>query len=170
MKEAVSGSVNRHPGVSFSSPPLVIVDGVPVYDLEKILDIRSSEIERIEVLNTRYFIGDVILDGIINVVSRKGDLSLLEFDRSVFRQEYDMLLDSYEVTAPDYSTDILKMSRLPDLRNTLYWNPAVMTDSEGNAEIEFWTSDETGEYMVIVEGFTRDGRSGRNVTSFTVSN
>ncbi|MDZ7633343.1 MAG: hypothetical protein U5L72_02435 [Bacteroidales bacterium] len=35
------------------------------------------------------------MTGIINVVSRKGDLSLLEFDGSVFRQEYDMLLDSY---------------------------------------------------------------------------
>jgi hypothetical protein len=110
----------------------------------------------------------VILDGIINIVSRKGDLSLLDFDRSLFRQEYDMLLDSYEVIAPDYSTDTLKKSRIPDLRNTLYWNPAVMTDSEGNAEVEFWTSDETGEYIVIAEGFTRDGRSCRSVSSFTV--
>jgi hypothetical protein len=160
--------VNRHPGVSFSTPPLVIIDGVPVYDLEKVLEIRSPEIERIEVLNTRYFIGDVVLDGIINVVSGKGDLSLLEFDRSIFRQEYDMLLDSYEVIAPDYSDDGHRESRIPDLRNTLYWNPSVRTDSRGNAGLEFWTSDEAGEYEVIVEGFTPDGRSGRTVTSLTV--
>lgn len=160
--------VNRNPGLSFTTPPLVIIDGVPVYDLEKVLEIRSQEIERIEVLNTRYFVGDVVLDGIINVVSGKGDLSLLEFDRSIFRQEYDMLLDSYEVAAPDYSTDVLRQSRIPDLRNTLYWNPAVRTDSQGDGGIEFWTSDETGEYEVIVEGFTHDGRSGRSVVTFTV--
>jgi len=160
--------VNRNPGLSFSTPPLVIIDGVPVYDLEKILEIRSPEIERIEVLNTRYFVGDIVLDGIINVVSGKGDLSLLEFDRSIFRQEYDMLLDSYEVAAPDYSTDVLKQSRIPDFRNTLYWNPAVRTNSQGDGGIEFWTSDETGEYEVIVEGFTIDGRSGRSVVTFTV--
>lgn len=160
--------INRHPGISFTTPPLVIIDGVPVYDLDRVLDIRSAEIERIELINSRYFIGDVIIDGIINVVSRRGDLSLLEFDRSIFRQEYDLLLESYEVISPDYSSDALKGSRIPDLRNTLYWNPSVRTDREGNAGIEFWTSDEAGEYEIIVEGFTRGGRFGRSVTPFTV--
>ena len=160
--------VNRNPGMPFSGPPLVIIDGVPVYDLERVLDIPSSTIEKIEVLNTRYFIGGIILDGIINIVSRKGDLSLMDFDRSIFRQEYNMLLDSYSVVAPDYSSDTLKMSRIPDYRNTLYWNPAVASDNMGNASVTFWTSDESGEYIVIVEGVTADGRHGRSVTSFSV--
>ena len=160
---------NRFPGVIFSSPPLVILDGVPVYDLEKLLDIPSSQIEKVEVLSTRYFIGEIVLEGIINIVSHKGDLSVLEFDRSVLRQEYDMLLDSYDFFAPDYSTDSLKTSRIPDYRNTLYWNPSLGTGVDGTASAEFWTSDEAGEYLVITECVASDGRRGRKVTPLIVT-
>jgi len=159
---------NRYPGVIFNAPPLVILDGVPVYELEKVLDIPSSQIEKVEVLSARYFKGDIILNGIINIVSHKGDLSVLDFDRSVLRQEYDMMLDNYDVVSPDYSTDSLRMSRIPDYRNTLYWNPAVRTGPDGFATVEFWTSDEAGEYYVIAECITADGRRARNVIPFRV--
>jgi len=36
--------------------------------------------------------------------------------------------------SPDYSTTALKKSRIPDFRNTLYWNPSVKTDKEGKPE------------------------------------
>ena len=85
--------INSHPDASFTSSPLVLVDGVPIYDFDKILEIRSSEIEKIEVLNTRYFISDLIIEGIINIVSKKGNLSVLEFDQSIFRQEFTGLDD-----------------------------------------------------------------------------
>lgn len=159
---------NRYPGVVFNAPPLVILDGVPVYDLEKVLDIPSSHIEKVEVLSARYFTGDIILNGIINIVSHKGDLSVLDFDRSVLRQEYDMMLDGFDVAAPDYSTDSLKLSRIPDYRNTLYWNPAVRTGADGTAAVEFWTSDEAGEFCVVVESVASDGRRARKVIPFTV--
>lgn len=160
---------NRYPGVIFNAPPLVILDGVPVYELEKVLDIPSSQIEKVEVLSARYFKGDLILNGIINIVSHKGDLSVLDFDRSVLRQEYDMMLDSYDVVSPDYSTDSLRMSRIPDYRNTLYWNPAVRTGPDGSATLEFWTSDEAGEFYVIAECITSDGRRARKVIPFKVT-
>jgi len=160
---------NRYPGISFNSQPLVILDGVPVYDLDKLLDIPSSRIEKVEVLSVRYFTGEIVTDGIINIVSHKGDLSVLEFDRSILRQEYDMLLDSYDVSEPDYSTDSLRMSRIPDYRNTLYWNPSVRTDSGGDAAVEFWTSDEAGEFLVITDFTATDGRRGRKITPFRVT-
>jgi hypothetical protein len=160
---------HRYPGISFDSQPLVILDGVPVYDLNKLLDIPSSRIERVEVLSVRYFTGEIVTDGIINIVSHKGDLSAMEFDKSILRQEYDMLLDSYDLFAPDYSSDSLRMSRIPDYRNTLYWNPSVRTDSDGEAAVEFWTSDEVGEFLVITEFTAADGRRGRKVIPFRVA-
>ncbi len=161
--------INSHPDASFTSSPLVIVDGVPIYDFDKILEIKSSEIEKIEVLNTRYFISELIIEGIINIVSKKGNLSVLDFDRSVFRQEFSGL-DDHKFFSQDYSTDKQKSGRLPDFRNTLYWNPDVRTDRTGTAAVEFYTSDETGEYTVIIEGFAADGKGGRSVSSFTVRN
>ncbi len=159
---------NRYQGIIFNSQPLVILDGVPVYDLEKVLEIPSSQIEKVEVLSVRFFTGELVLDGIINIVSHKGDLSVLEFDRSVMRQEYEMMLDSYETVSPDYSTDSLRASRIPDYRNTLYWNPSVRAGVGGTAAVEFWTSDETGEYLVVAECIAADGRRGRKMIPFTV--
>ena len=80
-----------------------------------------------------------------------------------------MLLDSYDVSEPDYSTDSLRMSRIPDYRNTLYWNPSVWTDSGGDAAVEFWTSDEAGEFLVITDFTATDGRRGRKITPFRVT-
>ena len=94
---------------------------------------------------------------------------MFETDRSVLRQEYDMLLPDYEIPDPDYSSDTLRNDRIPDFRNTVYWNPSVATDSNGNASVEFWTSDEDGEYLVVTEGLSADGKRGRSITRFTVT-
>ena len=161
--------ISKYPGMSFDGPPLVILDGVPVYDIEDVMKISASEVKVVKVMNSRYFIRDVVLDGIIDIVTDKGDLSVLESDRSVLRQEYDMPLSDYEIPDPDYSSDTLRNNRIPDFRNTIYWNPGVTTDNQGNATVEFWTSDEDGEYIVVAEGFAFDGRSGRGITRFTVS-
>ena len=76
----------KYPSQPFENNPLVLVDGVPVYDLEKVLSINSRDIEKIDVLNAKYFISDNVLEGILHFVSKKGNLVVIDLDRSVFRQ------------------------------------------------------------------------------------
>ena len=137
--------------------PLVIVDGVPVFDHEKVLKITGDKIEKIDVLNTEYYILDIVLGGIINITTHDGDLSLIEFDKPVFRQEFEALRSGSDFSYPDYSGVSQKESRIPDFRNTLYWNPDVRTDDKGRGTVEFYTSDEPGDYMLLVEGYSSDG-------------
>ncbi|MCE5346163.1 MAG: hypothetical protein LLG13_07750 [Bacteroidales bacterium] len=160
--------INKYQNQAFELAPLVLVDGVPVYDFDKVLNINSKDLEKIDVLNTRYFVADIVNEGIINFITKKGNLSVMEFDQSIFRQEFEALQAGYGFSSPDYSTDSLRNSRIPDFRNTLYWNPDVRTDKTGKTTVEFYTSDETGEYNIIVEGFTPEGETGRSVTSFSV--
>jgi len=160
--------INRHPTGPFENSPMVILDGVPVNDIDIVLGIKPSEIERIEVVNTRYFISDLVIEGIINFKSLKGDLSAIEFDRSIFRREYTGLQPYRKFHLPDYSTDSLRRSRIPDFRNILFWEPELKTGKNGTAEAEFYTSDEPGEYSIIVEGVTRDGKTGHAKVSFRV--
>jgi uncharacterized protein YfaS (alpha-2-macroglobulin family) len=61
-------------------------------------------------------------------------------------------------SSPDYSDPQSKRSRLPDFRNTLYWNPAVEADKEGKARVEFWSSDFATEYVINIQGVTSDGQ------------
>jgi hypothetical protein len=53
----------------------------------------------------------------------------------------------------------LKKSRIPDFRNTLYWNPSVKPDKEGVARVEFWTSDFVSDLEVNIQGITPEGKT-----------
>lgn len=149
--------IYRHPEQSGSTNPFVLVDGVPVYDHDAVLKIKPQEIELIRVLYSRYFIKDLVLEGIIDFTTKEGSLKVPEFDRPVFRQEFESLQGPGFFSSPDYSSATAKASRVPDFRNTLYWNPDIITDNNGAAAVEFYTSDEPGTYHIIVEGFTTGG-------------
>jgi hypothetical protein len=149
--------------------PLVIVDGVPVFDHEKVLNITGDKIEKIDVLNTEYIISGIALGGIINITTYDGDLSVIEFEKPVFRQEFEAMRGGSDFNCPDYSDLSQKESRIPDFRNTLYWNPEVETDENGHTVIEFYSSDQSGDYRLLVEGFTSDGKRGSAIVIFSVT-
>ena len=44
-----------------------------------------------------------------------------------------------------------------DARRTLYWNPNVITDSEGNARVEFYNNSYSQRYTIIGAGITASG-------------
>jgi len=149
--------------------PLLIVDGVPVWDHEKVLAISIDKIEKVDVLNFGYIFSKIYLDGIIDITTVDGNLSEPVFEKPVFRQEFEALQQEAGFRTPDYSVPALRKSRIPDFRNTLYWNPDIRTDRQGRASVEFYTSDETGAYTVLVEGFTTDGARGKAVTTLSVT-
>ena len=45
-----------------------------------------------------------------------------------------------------------------DFRRTLYWNPDVRTDKDGNATIEFWNNSTCRDMYISVEGMSPDGK------------
>lgn len=150
--------------------PLVIVDGVPVLNHEKVLKITGDKIDKIDVLSKKYYISGIVLGGVIDITTYHGDLSDIEFDKPVFRQAFEAPQPDNGFTSPDYSDVLRKESRIPDYRNTLYWSPDVRTDVNGKAAVEFYTSDETGDYILLVEGFTSDGHRGSATLLFSVKN
>jgi len=46
----------------------------------------------------------------------------------------------------------------PDYRTTLHWNPNIRTDEQGQATDQLQTSDQAGEFLIIVQGLRGDGR------------
>ena len=59
-------------------------------------------------------------------------------------------------------------TKLPDLRTTVYWNPALKTDADGNCSFNFYNADGPGTYKVIIEGINADGELGRQVYHYRV--
>lgn len=78
-------------------------------------------------------------------------------------QGYDSSRDFYK---PDYETE---ENSTPDFRNTLYWSPEVNTDERGEVTIEFFSSDITGNFVGIIEGFDANGQLGKSEFTFSVN-
>jgi hypothetical protein len=144
----------------FNRGPLILVDGVPFDDVDQILNISMGELECIEVINLKYVLDGRLFEGIIHFITVEGKMAGLEFDHLVFRQAYGALSERSSFQSPEYSSDSLKGSPLADFRNTLYWKPDLHTRQDGSGSFEFYTSDEKGEYTVILEGRSADGQSG----------
>lgn len=152
--------VNSYPYPPFENQPLTLVDGVPVSDIENLLSVTSKDIERIDIINRRYYYADQIFDGILSFFTKKKDLSVLEFDNTVFRQAFEVCQSPRNFYSPDYSIDSLKKSHIPDFRNSLFWKPDLISVKDGKTSVEFFTSDEPGVYTVVIEGISSAGAKG----------
>jgi hypothetical protein len=152
--------ISRNPFEIFNNKALVLVDGVPVHDVEALLKVPSKEFEYIDIIDSKYYIKDFIFEGIVNFISVKGRDDVLEPDASVFRQIFDGEQERTLFNMPDYSSDSLKNVTIPDFRNTLYWNPDVKTTADGTASVQFCSSDEGGDFTIVISGICDDGKKG----------
>ncbi|WP_298650285.1 hypothetical protein [uncultured Proteiniphilum sp.] len=60
------------------------------------------------------------------------------------------------------------LSSVPDSRNTLLWDPGVVTDENGEATISFYCSDINNKFKVHVEGAGGNGLLGTGKKEFRV--
>lgn len=70
-----------------------------------------------------------------------------------------------EFPAPDYSTPYT--GPRVDFRDTIYWNPDVQTDAQGQATLSFYLSDAVTGFRATAEGISYTGTVGRGDTLIT---
>jgi hypothetical protein len=140
------------PGMAANSP-LLLVDWVAVDDAESILAMSPRNLERIELVNYPYIKGDLTFGGIISFVSKKNDFGGINLSKSGTFINYSFLekCASNIPAAPVTAT-------LPDSRNTVYWDPAVKTDSNGQATLSFLAPDTPGKYFILLREMTDSGK------------
>jgi hypothetical protein len=141
---------------------------VPVWDAGRILMINPEEMDRIEVIRHNYYLHRYNLGAILNLFTAKGDLSVMDFDKRIFRQSQQCYSYSCNFNSPDYSVDSVRTSRIPDFRNLLYRDAEVTFSEEGKANAAFYTSDEASDYTIVVEGLNAEGVIERTQYSFEV--
>jgi hypothetical protein len=147
---------NLETGDFFTEQPLFLVDGVVTRDPLQIEQLDPLIVERIDLVNARYYFGHLYIPGMISFITQEGRCPI-DLPSHYFRQSYDFISRITVPEFPVYDTDSLLQSPTPDFRNTLYWDPDITTGMDGEAGIEFYTSDEAAEYTLIIEGFTSSG-------------
>ncbi|WP_124908322.1 hypothetical protein [Larkinella knui] len=153
----------------FSGSPLVLLDGVPFFSMDKVMEIDPRKVQRLEVMTRKYIVGPLVFDGIVSFTTYKGDLAGYRPDAKALLAEYEGLQIPRDFYAPRYDTPQRSGSRMPDLRTLLHWVPALQTDGQGKGQFEFYTSDEEGTYRFMINGMTADGRAGSRQGTFDVT-
>lgn len=138
--------------------PLLLVDGVPVFDRKPFLKINNKLIASVEVVAEPFWFNPTIFYGMVQLSSFDQKAYSFVLPTTALQLSYPTFLPKRSFLRPDYSSTAT--NRLPDFRNTLYWNPNVQTGTDGKVQIEFVTSDAIGDYEIIVKGVSKEGLVG----------
>ncbi len=145
--------------------PMVLLDGVPVMDVDDIMKVDPLRVKKLEVIQRQYYVGQAVFSGIVSYSTYNGDLGNLELDPKSVSMNYDGLQLKRQFYSPAYNYQQRK-ERMPDQRYLLYWNPDVTTDAAGKGQVEFYTSDVDGKCMVVIQGMNNDGLAGSKKYTF----
>jgi hypothetical protein len=152
----------------FEKNPLVLLDGVPVFDMNKIIAYDPLKVEKLEVVAQKYHYGTVTAEGIASFTTYKGNLEGFKLNPHDIVLDYEGLQQKRVFYSPQYATEDQRTSRSPDFRELLFWAPQINTDENGKAQLSFYTGDIPGKYVVVVQGLSPDGLAGSYNFSFDV--
>jgi hypothetical protein len=144
----------------FNKDPLILLDGVPVFDVDKIMAYDPLKVQKLEVVASKYHWGPIASEGIVSFTTYKGNLPGYTLNPHDVILDYDGLQQQRIFYSPDYSSDKELQSRLPDFRDVLYWSPTVNTNEKGIGRISFFTGDIAGKYLVVLQGISSNGNAG----------
>jgi len=147
--------------------PLLLIDNLPIYNVNELLKIHPSVVERIDVLTGTYIYGDHIINGLVAVYTTTDNFGNIVLPASFTSLEFQSTLTPKSISLSTYEQPGNQQSRLADFRNVLYWNPNLSL-IENEATFSFYTSDHTSVYDIIVRGTTKGGLTVFGSKSFAV--
>jgi hypothetical protein len=156
-----------HKGV-LSGDPLVLIDGMPVFDVDKIMAFDPLNVRRLEVVTRNFYVGPLALPGIVSYSTYSGDLGGFAIDPKSVSINYEGLQLQREYYSPKYENQKQRASRLPDQRTLLHWIPQMTTGADGKKSFEFYSSDTSGDFIIVAHGLGKNGVAGTGIHKFTV--
>jgi len=152
---AVYDNQNKH---FFDKAPLVLLDGVPILNMDKFIEYDPLKIRKLEVVSRTYFSGNMAFNGIANFITYNGKMEGYELDPRATLIDYKGLQMQREFSAPVYENQAQIDNRSPDFRHLLHWSANINTSSKGKINTAFYTSDVPGKYAIVIQGISKQGQ------------
>ncbi len=152
----------------FTTHPFFLVNGMPVFDVNRLMAIAPEVLETIDVVDWRYFLNGKSYEGIASINTRKRSIEDFGMESNAVVADYKGLQLDRIFYSPKYETEDPASARLPDFRSVLFWSPDVLLSGGNSQKIEFYSSDIKGEFIVVVQGIGKNGEAGKSVFSFNV--
>lgn len=150
-------------------PMQIILDGTNVTP-DFLDNIQPQDVETIEVLksgaNTAIY-GSRGFGGILIITTKRGgNTGYATYAPGIVNITASGYYAVREFYSPKYNTS--QNIRAADKRTTVYWNPNLATNEAGKGKFNFYNTDESGTYRVVIEGMNLDGRMARKVYTYEV--
>jgi hypothetical protein len=134
-------------------PPLILIDHIPVFDMEVIMAIPPSKIDHIDVVPEVYVLGEVRYGGIISFTNREGDLASIKLPEGSYFFDYL----SYQPTMLPLGARYSGPGKIPDTRNTLFWMDQLELHKGTSKKVSFLAAGIPGTYLILFRGISSDG-------------
>lgn len=145
-------------------PMQVVLDGMFI-EPDQISMVNIADIESVEVLrNINYtaIYGMNGGNGLLILTSKTGLSAMRSYiPKGLLTIQPQGLYEARTFYKPEYDVDAATTTL--DLRTTIHWETGIVSNIEGNAGFKFFTSDEKGKYLMVLEGADLTGRLGHEV-------
>ncbi len=152
----VRGSVSFNAGTA----PLYLLDGNPI-DESFAAAMRANEVFLVDLLSgpEAAIYGSRASNGVIALYSTRGSRNSTVTERKpgIINFTHPGLYKARQFFTPNYAKKIPDHQK-PDLRTTLFWAPKITYNGTSPATLDFYTCDNTGSYLVKLEGISSTGQ------------
>lgn len=162
---SIPGTVVFSDTISFrrnnGAPALIIVDEIETESTD-LSSIPANSVAKIEALigaNAAGF-GPRGVNGVILIYTKTGEG--IPTEKRKFHTTTKIIDGFYNARSfysPNYDIEKTEMAwdEASDIRNTLYWNPYVHPDKDGNAKLTYYNSEVPTDVNITLEGITTSG-------------
>jgi len=147
---------------SSGSSALVLIDGYPVFDHEKVLDYNPALVEYVDIYPYSYLLGSKVFNGVVNFITFKRNLPSFTFSKNSIAVDYQGVSTRQAYTCKDVEDN----ASYPDYRQTAFWHPALRLEADATVSIPISLPSYKGRFKVKVEGLDADGKAVYSETTF----
>ena len=135
--------------------PVIFLDGVYVDEVSKIMGLGSDKIKKIDVLAAERIYGDLVFNGVISITSKRNEI----LKTTPAPQSLRIKNDSRQggIALVTVNPESAKNTITPFFKQMLYWNPGLKLNENGTTNFEFYTSDNTTDFIIRAEGILENG-------------
>ncbi len=142
--------INNNMHNYFSENPLILIDGIPIRDLNVIKGMGTTDIDRVEICQYERYYGDLRFPGVVAIYTTKADYSQLP------KSDQLILMDIEAIQVQAVSSEPgMQEPNIPDLRQVIYWKPLV--EPKSTLFIKCGTSAIAGQFKLVVRGRLKNG-------------
>jgi len=148
--------------------PLVLLDHIPVTNINELIKIHPTLIEKIEVMSQPYILGNYTIWGLILITTKTDDFARIKLPEESAFINYQMQKNTSSFVPLDFTEEDIAKSSNPFFNTVLYWGSFYKNDIPGK-QISFYTSDHIADYDVIIRGINGNGRLYKGSAAFSVT-